>query len=90
MASNKHSDYDEVSKLEESGDLPSGSEARWENGVDHHPKSERLMNFLSRYDFHKCDMYFDWKKGGDGDNGEELMYHLDAFFEMLDEKGEIL
>jgi hypothetical protein len=35
-------------------------------------------------------MIKDWKTGGDGDNGEELMYHLDAFFEMLDKKGEIL
>jgi hypothetical protein len=45
---------------------------------------------MKDYDFNNCDMYFDWKTGGDGDNGETLMYQLDAFFEMLDKKGETL
>jgi hypothetical protein len=28
--------------------------------------------------------YFCWKTGGDGDNGETLMYQMDAFFELFD------
>lgn len=84
------SDYEKVDKLEKAGKLPKGVVARWENGVDHHPKSERLMRFLMDYDFSNDDDFFCWKKGGDGDNGEQLMYQLDAFFEMLDKKGETL
>jgi len=59
---------------------------RWEDGIDHHPESERLMEFIAEYDFHQNDDYFCWKKGGDGDNGEELMYLMDAYFEYRDIK----
>lgn len=54
---------------------------RWEEGIDHHPKSEALMERLMEIDFKYCDDYFCWKKGGDGDNGETLMYELDIIFE---------
>ena len=57
---------------------------RWEDGIPHHPMSERIMNFLKEHDFNDYDDYFCWKSGGDGDNGETLMYQLDALFEMLD------
>ena len=57
---------------------------RWEKGVNHHPMSERLVRFLAEHDFHDYNDYFCWKVGGDGDNGETLMYEMDAFFEMLD------
>ena len=33
---------------------------------------------------------FYWKQGGDGDNGEALMYELDAFFELLDIENNIV
>ena len=56
-------------------------EHRWENGIDHHPKSVELAKHLEALD--KED-FFCWKFGGDGDNGEELMYHLDAYFELQD------
>ncbi len=59
---------------------------RWEDGVPHHPMSERLIEFLAEHDFHDCGDSFCWKLGGDGDNGETLAYQMDAFFEMLDEK----
>jgi hypothetical protein len=59
---------------------------RWEDGIDHHPMSERLMRFLMTHDFEDYDDYFCWKVGGDGDNGESLMYEMDAFFEMLDQE----
>ena len=61
---------------------------RWENGVDHHPMSSRLVSFLSEHDFHDYSDYFCWKLGGDGDNGESLAFQMDAFFEMLDKEKE--
>jgi hypothetical protein len=57
---------------------------RWGQGVEHHPMSMRLMKFLSDHDFHDYNDYFGWNMGGDGDNGETLMYEMDAFFETLD------
>jgi hypothetical protein len=57
---------------------------RWKNGKEHHPMSQRIMDFLEEYDFNQNGDRFCWKIGGDGDNGEDLMYELDAFFEMLD------
>jgi len=62
---------------------------RWEEGVEHHPKSEELMGALMVIDFKHCDDYFCWKKGGDGDNGETLMYEMDIYFECLDAGEEI-
>lgn len=59
---------------------------RWEDGVDHHPMSKRLMKFLKDHDFKDYNDYFCWKSGGDGDNGETLMYQMDAFFELLDKQ----
>lgn len=57
---------------------------RWEKGVPHHKMSERLMGFLKRHDLEDYGNRFDWETGGDGDNGESLMYQLDAFFEAMD------
>ena len=54
--------------------------ARWEKNIKHDKRSEEIMNFLADYDFNFCENYFDWKTGGDGDNGETLMYELDEFF----------
>lgn len=59
---------------------------RWSAGTEHHPKSLRLMAFLELHDFHDYGDYFCWKSGGDGDNGETMMYQMDAFFEMLDKE----
>jgi len=53
---------------------------RWGKGMDHHPMSERLMRFLAEHDFQDYGDHFHWKVGGDGDNGEMLMYEMDAFF----------
>lgn len=57
---------------------------RWAEGIEHHPMSKRLMDFIADHDFNDYNDYFCWKVGGDGDNGEALMYEMDAFFEMLD------
>lgn len=54
---------------------------RWENGIDHHPKSYELFKALQAADVHD---YFQWKSGGDGDNGEELMFQLDIYFDIQD------
>jgi hypothetical protein len=57
---------------------------RWSQGIEHHPKSEELMRFLADHDFNDYGDYFCWKIGGDGDNGETLMYMMDAYFELMD------
>jgi len=57
---------------------------RWSEGIEHHPKSEELMRFIADHDFHDYEDYFCWKIGGDGDNGETLMYMMDAYFELMD------
>ena len=57
---------------------------RWEDGIDHHPESERLMAELMDVDFNHCHDHFGWKDGGDGDNGETLMYEFDIIFERRD------
>lgn len=62
---------------------------RWSRGLGHHPMSERLMKFIQEHDEKDYGLYFDWKTGGDGDNGETLMFQMDAFFEMLDLDGHI-
>ena len=62
---------------------------RWENGIEHHPKSIELFLQLAEVDFKLCDDHFCWKHGGDGDNGETLMYELDIIFECQDAKEEI-
>jgi hypothetical protein len=59
---------------------------RWEQGIKHHPKSMALFKRLEDIDFRLCDDYFCWKYGGDGDNGETLMYEMDIIFEEDDEK----
>lgn len=56
---------------------------RWTEGAEHHVMSKRLMRFLQEHDAEDYGMHFDWRMGGDGDNGETLMYQMDAFFEML-------
>lgn len=64
-------------------ELGNTTKKRWEEGMDHHPMSMRIMEFLMEHDFKDYDDYFCWKKGGDGDNGESLMYQMDAFFETI-------
>lgn len=64
-------------------DIPNSGE-RWEKGIPHHPESEQLLNEIMDIDFWLENDYFCWKKGGDGDNGEQLMYILDMIFERRD------
>lgn len=57
---------------------------RWDEGVEHHPMSEKLVSFMADHDYNDYDDAMCIKTGGDGDNGEHMMYLMDAFFEMLD------
>jgi hypothetical protein len=59
---------------------------RWENGVPHDPRSEKIYEKLAKLDYEECDDSFCFKSGGDGDNGETLMYLLDLMFEDEDER----
>lgn len=56
-------------------------EQRWEQGVPHDPRSESLYKAIADLDFKECGDSFGFKCGGDGDNGENLMYLLDVYFE---------
>lgn len=49
---------------------------RWEAGTPHHIKSEEVAKIIEKADTEGL-----WCFGGDGDNGEELMYYLDIYFE---------
>lgn len=59
---------------------------RWEQGMEHHPKSIELYKVIEKLDWDYGNDYFCWKSGGDGDNGEHLMYLLDIHFEKQDAK----
>lgn len=58
---------------------------RWEQGIEHHPKSIEMFNALAAIDFEYGGDFFCWKSGGDGDNGEHLMYEMDIYFERRDQ-----
>lgn len=55
-------------------------EERWEQGIDHSERSVSLFNEIRRIDEKYGKDMFGFKAGGDGDNGEHLMYLLDIYF----------
>jgi len=57
---------------------------RWEQGMDHHSESVKLYKRISDLDYRFGNDLFCFKQGGDGDNGEHLMYLLDIHFEEQD------
>lgn len=57
---------------------------RWEKGVEHHPKAVEIFEILKDSDWAFGNDYFEWKYGGDGDNGEILMYSLSVLLELRD------
>ena len=61
---------------------------RWEEGWPHHPKSVALYKKIEDLDWEFQDDCFCWKSGGDGDNGENLMYLLDIIFDEEDKESE--
>lgn len=54
---------------------------QWESDIPHHPKSIELAKAIAKIDYERNSDYFCFKFGGDGDNGEILMYILDVYFE---------
>ena len=63
---------------------------RWENGIPHHKRSTELFDQIATLDFVLQDDHLCWKSGGDGDNGESLMYLLDIIFENEDQLEEMI
>jgi len=59
-------------------------EDRWEQGIDHDERSQELYGFLAEYDSKFAGDSMDLSSGGDGDNGEALMYLLDEYFAAID------
>jgi len=59
---------------------------RWENGVPHDPRSIKIYEAIKKLDYEEGNDSFCFKSGGDGDNGEHLMYLLDLMFEDEDER----
>lgn len=56
---------------------------RWELGIPHNPKSVELYKIIAELDWKYGGDSFCFKSGGDGDNGENLMYLLDIHFEQV-------
>ena len=59
---------------------------RWEQGIPHDPRSLNLYKAIAKLDWEEGSDAFCFKSGGDGDNGEHLMYLLDLYFEDEDSK----
>lgn len=59
---------------------------RWEQGIPHDWRSKELYKSIAEIDFQEGSDFFRFKSGGDGDNGEHLMYLLDLHFEREDIK----
>lgn len=57
---------------------------RWAEGIPHNPLSEEIVRLIADLDFAEFGDYFCWKVGGDGDNGEALMYEMDVILELLE------
>lgn len=56
-------------------------EQRWEQGIDHLPETYALYKFIAKLDYEKNGDSMGFKSGGDGDNGETLMYLIDCYFD---------
>jgi len=54
---------------------------RWEQGIPHNPRSVELASELAYIDIREGNDFFYFTFGGDGDNGEHLLYLLDIYFE---------
>ena len=55
-------------------------EERWEQGIEHDPRAEKIVRYAAKLDYEQCGDSLCLKMGGDGDNGEHLMYLLDCYF----------
>jgi hypothetical protein len=57
---------------------------RYYNSIPHDIRSKHLYKFIADLDFNEGNDRFCFKEGGDGDNGEHLMYLLDCYFNTVD------
>ena len=53
---------------------------KWSLGESHHPLSELLVRTMAIIGWDKFS-HFDIRCGGDGDEGETMMFILDSYFE---------
>jgi len=58
---------------------------RFEKETPHHPRSEELYRAIANLDRKYGNDLFEFKSGGDGDNGEHLMYLLDIYYGQQEE-----
>ena len=56
----------------------------WSSGTPHDPRSVKLAEEIAEIDWLFCDDSFGFSFGGDGDNGEILLYALDILFKLQD------
>ena len=73
--------HEESAKKEQESSVITDINKRWEEGIPHHTKSKEVGDLIF-----ELDTYGAYSFGGDGDNGEEILYYLDIYFEMEDEK----
>lgn len=59
---------------------------RMDDCDEHDPRSIKMYEFISELDFNEAGDAFGFKSGGDGDNGEHLMYLMDCYYEQHDEE----
>lgn len=86
VVTNNNQDISDIwNECRESGIEPD-PEVRWEKGIPHHPEAESIMKLLEESDWIFGNDYFEWEVGGDGDNGETLMYSLSPLLELRDLK----
>ncbi|CAB4196765.1 hypothetical protein UFOVP1290_285 [uncultured Caudovirales phage] len=57
---------------------------RWRQGIPHDHRSVKIAKGIAKIDDNENGSSLDLRFGGDGDNGEELLYLLDLYFEDLD------
>lgn len=53
---------------------------RMDQAIPHDDRTLDLYGYISDLDFEECGDSFCFKTGGDGDNGEILMYLMDCYF----------
>jgi len=58
----------------------------WGKGIEHNPQSKELVRAVARLDITYGGNFFCFKIGGDGDNGEHLMYLLDIYYDQKEEE----
>jgi hypothetical protein len=52
---------------------------------EHDPRTIKMYEFISQLDFNEANDAFGFVSGGDGDNGEHLMYLMDCYYAALDD-----